>query len=237
MITLHGFGPAFGLPDPSPFVMKAEILLKMSGLDYRKVRADPRKGPRGKIPWIDDGGLIVPDSTLIRFHLEHTYGIDFDNGLSPSRKGAAWAIERMLEEHVYWLVAVERWRDPTNFARGPRMFFDPVPALIRPLVVAMVGRQFDKTIRAHGIGRYTPQERTQLAERAAGAVSDCLGSEPWLMGGEPTAVDAVGVSFIAGAIAPHFDGTIRRAFERHANLVDYARRGIDRWFSEPAPAF
>ena len=35
MITLYTFGPAFGLPDPSPFVMKAEVLLKMAGLPYR----------------------------------------------------------------------------------------------------------------------------------------------------------------------------------------------------------
>ena len=30
MITLYTFGPAFGLPDPSPFVMKAQMLLKIA---------------------------------------------------------------------------------------------------------------------------------------------------------------------------------------------------------------
>ncbi len=34
MITLHTFGPAFGQPDPSPFVMKAMALLKLSGQPY-----------------------------------------------------------------------------------------------------------------------------------------------------------------------------------------------------------
>ena len=29
MITLYAFGPQFGLPDPSPFVTKADVLLKM----------------------------------------------------------------------------------------------------------------------------------------------------------------------------------------------------------------
>jgi len=35
MITLYSFGPGFGLPDPSPFVTKAEVLLKMAELPYR----------------------------------------------------------------------------------------------------------------------------------------------------------------------------------------------------------
>ena len=29
-ITLYGCAPAFGLPDPSPFVMKAQMLLKLA---------------------------------------------------------------------------------------------------------------------------------------------------------------------------------------------------------------
>ncbi|MDR6871877.1 hypothetical protein J2Y55_002890 [Bosea sp. BE125] len=36
MITLHSFGPGFGLPDPSPFCIKAEILLRMAGLPFER---------------------------------------------------------------------------------------------------------------------------------------------------------------------------------------------------------
>ena len=35
VITLYTFGPFFGLPDPSPFVMKAEMLLKLAGPEIR----------------------------------------------------------------------------------------------------------------------------------------------------------------------------------------------------------
>ena len=64
MITLYGFGPAFGLPDPSPFVMKAELLLKMSGLAYRIDTSGFNKAPKGKLPYIDDDGAKVPDFDL-----------------------------------------------------------------------------------------------------------------------------------------------------------------------------
>ena len=52
MITLAAFGPAFGLPDPSPFVIKVEILLKIAGQPYGKdtsMRAF-RRAPKGKVP-------------------------------------------------------------------------------------------------------------------------------------------------------------------------------------------
>src|SRR3974390_967414 len=43
MITLYSFGPSNGLPEISPFVMKAEVLLKMAGLPYRTDTSGFRK--------------------------------------------------------------------------------------------------------------------------------------------------------------------------------------------------
>jgi glutathione S-transferase len=82
MITLNGFGPAFGLPDPSPFVTKVEVLLKMTGLEFRTAANGLRKAPKRKLPYIDDGGTILADSTFIRWHIEKKYGFDFDRDLS-----------------------------------------------------------------------------------------------------------------------------------------------------------
>ena len=36
MIVLYGGGAGFGLPEVSPYVTKAEVLIKMAGLPYRK---------------------------------------------------------------------------------------------------------------------------------------------------------------------------------------------------------
>jgi glutathione S-transferase len=101
MITLHAFGRFWGLPDPSPFVIKAEMLLKLSGLPYETVRGDMRKAPKGKLPFIRDGDTVVADSTLIRLHLEQKHGIDFDRGLSARERGIGWSVEKMLEDHMY----------------------------------------------------------------------------------------------------------------------------------------
>src|SRR5262245_25413096 len=165
MITLHTFGPYFGLPDPSPFVMKAEMLLKLSGLRYETTRRGFRGAPKGKLPYIRDGETVVADSTLIRLHLEQKHHIDFDRGLSPHDRGVGWAVEKMLEDHLYWIMVYWRWLNPENFARGPAAFFERAPAPIRPLAKWFVLRRLRGTLHRHGIGRHSEAETTTMAAR------------------------------------------------------------------------
>ena len=235
MITLHTFGRAFGLPDPSPFVTKAEVLLKMSGQPFETTAGgDPRKAPKGKLPFIDDDGTIIADSTFIRWHLETKYGIDFDTtatgDLTPEQKGIAWATEKMCEDHLYWAVVDNRWMIDGNFDKGPRRFSDAAPAPLRLLIVAFVRRQVAKTLKAQGMGRHARADIEKLAARDLAAISGILGSKPFLTGAEPCGADASVFAFVASALSPHFDGPITKAANSHANLVAYRDRGMARWF-------
>ena len=46
MIELYQFAPAWGLPNPSPFCIKLELYLKMTGLPFEVITEnDTRKGP------------------------------------------------------------------------------------------------------------------------------------------------------------------------------------------------
>jgi glutathione S-transferase len=232
MITLYAFGPGFGLPDPSPFVTKAETLLKMAGLPYRTDTGGFRKAPKGKLPYIDDEGECVADSTFIRWHLEKKYGIDFDRGLSREQRAAAWAFEKMAEDHVYWALFDARWMDDANFARGPRGFFRIIPAPVRPLVVAMIRRKVRAALQAQGMGRHSTVEIVALAAHAIAATADYLGEKPFFMGAEPTGVDATMFSFVASALCPLFETPIRTAAERHENLRRYVGRMAARYYPE-----
>ena len=111
MITLYTFGPKFGLPDPSPFCMKALVLLKMAGLEYKTAPADLKKAPKGKAPYMDDNGTLIADATFIRFHLEKTRGVDFDKGLSDAERATAWAFEKLVEDHRALLQEISVVRD------------------------------------------------------------------------------------------------------------------------------
>jgi glutathione S-transferase len=232
MITLYTFGPAFGLPDPSPFVTKAEVLLKMAGLPYRIDTSGFSKAPKGKLPYIDDDGEFIADSTFIRWHLERKYGIDFDRGLSPEERAVAWALEKMLEEHLYWAVVHDRWLDDANFEKGPKTFFAKIPALLRPFVIPMIRRRVRQALRAQGLGRHAHADIMALGTRSIEATADFLGEKPFMMGAEPKGVDATAFAFIAGVLCPHFETPLRAAAERRENLKRYVGRMTARYYPE-----
>ncbi len=224
MITLHVFGPAFGLSDPSPFVTKAELLLKWAGLPYQVSRKGFFKAPKGKLPYIDDDGACVPDSTFIRWHIEKKYRLDFDAGLSESERGIAWAVEKLLEDHLYWPMVYYRWCDDTNFKKGSARFFRRIPWPVRGLVERSVRGKMRKYLHAHGMGRHSEQEMIALAAKGLASLAAILGSRTYLMGEQRCGADATLTAFVTGALCAHFDSPIRTLAEQHANLAAYSAR-------------
>jgi glutathione S-transferase len=240
MITLYTFGPYFGLPDGSPFVTKAMLLLKFAGLEYSEDRGGYGKAPKGKLPYINDDGLIVADSTFIRFHIEKKYGFDFDAGVTPEQRAVAWAAEKMCEEHLYFVLVATRWLNDANFAKGPAQFFKTVPMPLRPIVQSLVARKVAKTLKIQGFGRHTRAERDALAIADINALASLLGDKAFLMGEKPCGADATVFAFVASFLTPVFDTRIRTAAERHPNLAAYSDRITRLYFShsaaEPLPA-
>ena len=232
MITLYGFGPGFGLPDLSPFVIKTELQLKMAGLAYRLEHASPRDAPKGKLPFIRDGERIVADSTLIRRHVESSRDIDLEAGLSAEQVATGWAIERMLEDHLYWAMLHLRWADDANFAKGPSRFFAGLPDQVRDERRAL----FLARIHAHGLGRHDGAEIAELGSRSLAALSALLGDRPYLFGDAPSATDATAFAMVASVQTPFFDGPLARAARGYANLVAYVDRMMARYYPEFAAA-
>ena len=230
MITLYSFGPRFGLPDPSPFVTKAEVLLKMSGLPYRADLTGFNKAPKGKLPYIDDDGERIADSTFIRWHLENKHGIDFDRALSTEERAVAWAFEKMAEDNLYWAVLHSRWMIDANFNMGPRSFFNAMPAPLRLAIVPMVRRQVRKALHAQGMGRHTQSEIDRLGSRTIDAIATHLGQKPHFMGAEPVGVDATIFALVANVLCPEFDTPLRTTAEGHDNLRRYVGRMTARYY-------
>src|SRR5262245_11016515 len=72
-IRLFQFPRMFSIPNLSPFCSKLETWLRIAGIPYEVVdTADPRTAPKGKLPFIEDGGRRMGDTSLIIEHLRST---------------------------------------------------------------------------------------------------------------------------------------------------------------------
>jgi glutathione S-transferase len=233
-IVFHASRPGFGLPDTSPFVLKTDVQLKMAGLLCEKVSAIPPEAPKGKLPYIVDGGEVVADSTFIRAHIERKYGVDLDDGLNTYERAQAWAIERMLEDHLYFSMAWFRWIEPQNFAKGPARFADGAPEAKREQLRRDMQARKAEDLRAQGVGRHNADEIAMLGTRSIDALSQLLGEKPYLMGDKPTGVDATAFGVLAAVLTPFFETPLRQAAAAHPNLVSYVDRMMKRYYPEHA---
>ncbi|KAA0070678.1 glutathione S-transferase family protein [Rhodanobacter sp. T12-5] len=233
-LTLYATRAGFGMPDTSPFVIKTEVQLKMAGLSYERVSAIPPQAPNGKLPYIDDHGEAVSDSTFIRAHVERKYAVDLDAGLDSRQRAQAWAIERLLEDHLYFAMVWFRWIDPDNFARGPAHFADSAPEADRAQLRHDMQARKASDLHAQGIGRHAPERIAELGERSIDALAQLLGDKPYLMGESPSGVDATAFGVLASVLAPLFDTPLRGAVEARPNLVAYVARMMQRYYPDHA---
>ncbi|WP_363348034.1 glutathione S-transferase family protein [Methylocystis echinoides] len=233
MVRLYGFGPAPGLPDLSPFVIKAMTLLRIAGVGFAVDTTGFRRAPKGKLPYIDDDGVIIADSTFIRLHLEKTRGIDFDAGLSPLERAQAVAIEKLCEDHLMWIIALHRWKDDDNFAHGPGPVFDRLlPAPARAIGKWAIRRGLLWRFWQQGVARFSASELALLGARDVEALATLLGDKPFLFGERPCAADASAFGMLAVLMDPATNSPTRDAALSKPNLVAYRDRIMGRYFEE-----
>lgn len=236
MITLYRFGAFLGTPDSSPFVIKVMMLLKLAHLPYTEATGNPLTAPHGLLPYIVDDKVKIADSTTIRRHIERKYDFDFDAGLSAEQRGIAWAVERVCEDHLYFVMLKSRWLDRKNFRAGlGKYMFGVVPAPARPLVKAMLTRANRKRLVGHGLGRLSPAEIDDLGTRDIEALAAILGDKRYLVGDRPCGADATLFGQLTALLTPPLGSPVRDAILRHPNLVRYVERITAEYFAA-APA-
>lgn len=212
---------AWGLRNASPFNLKAEALLALSGLPHTKREGLPKDGPKGKLPALDLGDRVIGDSSLIQSYLETEHGIDFDGDLTPRERADALAYRKLAEEWLYFANLYVRWVVRPEVTKA---FFESVPAPLRSLVFGLSVRSVRRTLKAQGIGRHTAEEVYAFGIEALDALAVRIGAGPFFFGERFTSVDAAlwpQILNVSGA--PH-DSPLRDHALRLEGLADYCQR-------------
>ena len=218
--TLITFTPCFGVRSPSPFTLKAEALLCMAELPYQCRYGVPQDGPRGKLPVLVDGDRTIPDSRNIRRHIEAEYGIDFNAGLSPESRSHAHALQRVIEEHLYWAQSYFRWTDHRALVRDH--YFAAIPRPLRDVVTMIVYRQVRRDLKGQGLGRMTRDEIFEMATEDLQALKIQLGDKPFMFGDRPTALDASAYGMLANMLIPELSSPLSEMVDR--DFSEYVQR-------------
>jgi glutathione S-transferase len=237
MVTLYGSGPAYGVNDLSPFVVKVAAYCHLAGIEYTQKPGNPRTAPKNKIPYLRDGDTVVCDSSAIIDHLRAKHR-DLDEGLTAREKAIATAVKAMFEEHYYFCIMYQRWQDergwavqePTfqaHFRRG-----GPVPGIAIPFVVRMIRTQAKKMLHAQGTGRHTVEEVEAIAKTHLDAVSELLGDGDYFFGAAPRSLDATVWAFLACTTGFTSDNGVRAHLAGKKNLAAYVDRIRERHWKE-----
>lgn len=233
MITLHQFAPAFGLPNASPFCMKLETYLRMAGLPFEIPAASVRaigRAPKGKLPYIEDAGRTLADSTLIIDYLKVTYGDPLDGWLSAEQRAVALAFQRLLEENLYWAVVHTRWIEPAGWAKTKVAFFGALPVPLKWLLPTLARRGLIKQLHGHGMGRHRADEIHAIGRRDITALADYLGNKPFFMGDQPCALDATVYAFVANLLWAPVESPLKRHAGQYPQLEAYCARMRARYY-------
>jgi glutathione S-transferase len=231
MIKLVQFPRMLGLPNPSPFCIKVEVLLKMAGLAYEcEFVANPGKGPKGKLPAIVDDGQAIADSEIIRWHLERKYNVDFDQSLGATERAIGHAFARMAEERTYWVLVYSRWIEAANWPLFRDTLFAGMPGFLRAVLGPQIRKRVNRMLRAQGLGLHSRDEIYAMGAKDIDAIAVQLGTKPFLLGSEPTSVDAAVWPYIVGTLVPPLESPLKQAILKHATLVEYSERMRARFF-------
>ena len=120
MIKLYQFRPFWGLPNASPFCMKAETYLRYREIEFKAVACNPRQSPSKEIPFItiDEQGdsRTITDSEKIIGYFESRQDNPMDVGLTAQQKALAFLIRSKVEEELYWQITYMCWGNPQGWA-------------------------------------------------------------------------------------------------------------------------
>lgn len=229
MIVLYKYIPAWDLPDLSPFCVKVETYLRMTKTPFRTALGDPRKAPKGKLPYIEHEGRTIADSDQIISYFEERAEIPLDAGLTAREAALCQAVRSMLEEHLYFVVLYERWQLDSGWKLYTPILKDfarqaGIPGFLQPILLPQIRKKVVNSLHGQGTGRRTTAQVASAGKRIVDSLAELLGDGPYFCGDRVRSIDATVYAFVASLLIAPFESETRSHARGKPNLQIYRER-------------
>lgn len=232
MLILHQPKRAFGMPNPSAFCVKLETYLRMAKIPYELAYGEPKDAPKGKVPWIEDDGKILADSSFIIDFLKIKHGDALDSALTRRQVALGHAIKKLVEESLYFVSSYSKWADDHGFEIYAAELFAGMPEEQLKYVPDMVRKRAIEKLQAQGIGRHSADEVYEIGVKDVESFAELLGEDLYLFGDRPTSYDASAFGVIGNLKDGPFPSPVRDAICNTANVATYIDRVRQEYFAD-----
>jgi glutathione S-transferase len=233
MIQYYQLKRTWEIPNLCHFCCKTETYMRMTGIEYQLHATIPPRAPKGKLPFIIDGEHKMGDSRFIIRYFKRTYGDPLDSSLTPSEMAVGHALQRLIEEHLYWVTMYTRWSwSEENWITNKTAIFGAMPFIVRQVAATYFRHGIRKQIWGHGTGRHHPEEIFELGYEDIDAIANLLGDKPYLLGDQPTSFDATGYGFLVNTLGCPIESPVKQHALSKPNLVQYVERMQTRYYSD-----
>lgn len=225
-IRVFVFGTGWGVPFPTsgPFPLKLITWLKMAKIPHEVViENDPRKGPKGKSPWVEINGTPMGDSSIIIAHLTERFGVALDAHLTDHERARALVAQRTIEEHYHQAFEHQLFLGRGGAERLAE-FASTMPPVLRWIVPRIFVGQLRKQLHARGLGRHEESEIIAQGKADLDALSHLLGDGPYFLGEQPSSIDACLFGFLGVTVYVNGDNPLFT----HAASLDNLKRYCER---------
>ena len=134
----------------------------------------------------------------------------------------------MVEDHIWWLMALERWWASQN------PYWD-TPGLLQGADQASYDEFQTENQRKcieHGVGAFAPDELRIRGKADVDAIVALLGDQADLLSQQPSSFDTAVYAFLWQILDAPYASALKDSARSHNNLVGYAKRIEQQFFAE-----
>lgn len=239
MLELYRNGRFETLGDVSPFIYKLETYMRMAEIPF-EVELMPveqllQTGPRNLIPFVDDDGERLGDSSLIIEHLQDKHGDPLgDRALAPEQEHLAHLIKKLCEHELFYIMIYSRWLGSADYASIAKFLNRQAPAEQLPQRMAMSREAVNSMLHGYRLGRYDEDFVEGALRKNLDCLSFYLGDKPFLFGDTPHMIDAIIYSLCASFIDFPLPNKLVGVAREYGDLVAHCGRIKERYFPPEA---